>query len=221
MFLGAFSRMHRQKIHFTMTVLLHTDRDVSVLSDWMSSWSRMLGLSFCWSSFYGWLRWICFSSVRAYIEGEKSLWQWPIYGVHGDESVSDSVKHENGGVFFPFFCVCFCFVVVCFCLSYALTYDSVCLLWGDSVQLTWRYNPVVNWLIFTCFALDTWTPPHQRIVEQHWSSKQTTLTGFIGCCSHKTRPRTHAHTHTHTLSLIHIWRCRRLLRCRSRWSPYH
>ena len=24
-----------------------------------------------------------------------------------------------------------------------------------------------------------------------------------------------------SLSLIHIWRCRRLLRCRSRWSPYH
>ena len=23
------------------------------------------------------------------------------------------------------------------------------------------------------------------------------------------------------LSLIHIWRCRRLLTCRSRWSPYH
>ena len=23
------------------------------------------------------------------------------------------------------------------------------------------------------------------------------------------------------LSLIHIWRCRRVLRCRSRWSPYH
>ena len=23
------------------------------------------------------------------------------------------------------------------------------------------------------------------------------------------------------LSLIHIWRCRRTLRCRSRWSPYH
>ena len=26
---------------------------------------------------------------------------------------------------------------------------------------------------------------------------------------------------TFTLSLIHIWRCRRLLTCRSRWSPYH
>ena len=25
----------------------------------------------------------------------------------------------------------------------------------------------------------------------------------------------------YTLSLIHIWRCRRLGRCRSRWSPYH
>ena len=25
----------------------------------------------------------------------------------------------------------------------------------------------------------------------------------------------------HVLSLIHIWRCRRLLTCRSRWSPYH
>ena len=26
--------------------------------------------------------------------------------------------------------------------------------------------------------------------------------------------------HLH-LSLIHIWRCRRIERCRSRWSPYH
>ena len=25
----------------------------------------------------------------------------------------------------------------------------------------------------------------------------------------------------YTLSLIHIWRCRRIERCRSRWSPYH
>ena len=25
----------------------------------------------------------------------------------------------------------------------------------------------------------------------------------------------------HLLSLIHIWRCRRIERCRSRWSPYH
>ena len=34
------------------------------------------------------------------------------------------------------------------------------------------------------------------------------------------KPITHTHTHTH-LSLIHIWRCRRITGCRSRWSPYH
>ena len=28
-------------------------------------------------------------------------------------------------------------------------------------------------------------------------------------------------THYLDLSLIHIWRCRRIERCRSRWSPYH
>ena len=32
--------------------------------------------------------------------------------------------------------------------------------------------------------------------------------------------KTHKFTQ-HTLSLIHIWRCRRIERCRSRWSPYH
>ena len=29
------------------------------------------------------------------------------------------------------------------------------------------------------------------------------------------------HPASMTLSLIHIWRCRRIERCRSRWSPYH
>ena len=34
----------------------------------------------------------------------------------------------------------------------------------------------------------------------------------------------HGYARVHTsiyLSLIHIWRCRRIERCRSRWSPYH
>ena len=30
-----------------------------------------------------------------------------------------------------------------------------------------------------------------------------------------------AHGSPKCLSLIHIWRCRRIRRCRSRWSPYH
>ena len=33
--------------------------------------------------------------------------------------------------------------------------------------------------------------------------------------------RTGVVTQSMLLSLIHIWRCRRRLRCRSRWSPYH
>ena len=38
------------------------------------------------------------------------------------------------------------------------------------------------------------------------------------CCGHSSHS---AVCTVHLLSLIHIWRCRRLLRCRSRWSPYH
>ena len=34
-------------------------------------------------------------------------------------------------------------------------------------------------------------------------------------------PITLCHAVTDDLSLIHIWRCRRIERCRSRWSPYH
>ena len=35
-------------------------------------------------------------------------------------------------------------------------------------------------------------------------------------CAHQRPERSHD-----TLSLIHIWRCRRAVGCRSRWSPYH
>ena len=33
--------------------------------------------------------------------------------------------------------------------------------------------------------------------------------------------RSQRHRLHYLLSLIHIWRCRRIERCRSRWSPYH
>ena len=35
------------------------------------------------------------------------------------------------------------------------------------------------------------------------------------------RCRTRCNAKHYYLSLIHIWRCRRIERCRSRWSPYH
>ena len=41
---------------------------------------------------------------------------------------------------------------------------------------------------------------------------------FMPTPSHSRHTRVSQVSH---LSLIHIWRCRRLLTCRSRWSPYH
>ena len=37
----------------------------------------------------------------------------------------------------------------------------------------------------------------------------------------KPRNKKSASATVYYLSLIHIWRCRRIERCRSRWSPYH
>ena len=60
----------------------------------------------------------------------------------------------------------------------------------------------------------------------------TTLSVTVVTCHHhfykwwwQSPPLFHVQSETfHTLfllSLIHIWRCRRIERCRSRWSPYH
>ena len=43
--------------------------------------------------------------------------------------------------------------------------------------------------------------------------------GQISFCAKSLRVE--SHERRCNLSLIHIWRCRRLLTCRSRWSPYH
>ena len=60
----------------------------------------------------------------------------------------------------------------------------------------------------------------------HMSSKQR---GAKGCVVHQITCRVLSRGRSKViystilidLSLIHIWRCRRLLTCRSRWSPYH
>ena len=44
---------------------------------------------------------------------------------------------------------------------------------------------------------------------------------YLRCISCTRRRVQSAELASLTLSLIHIWRCRRLLTCRSRWSPYH
>ena len=49
-----------------------------------------------------------------------------------------------------------------------------------------------------------WFCPRQEL---KWSVTYVSETDFVFCVEY--------------LSLIHIWRCRRKLTCRSRWSPYH
>ena len=45
--------------------------------------------------------------------------------------------------------------------------------------------------------------------------------GYLSILKKKYSTTLCMHTQVHVLSLIHIWRCRRDVLCRSRWSPYH
>ena len=71
-------------------------------------------------------------------------------------------------------------------------------------------------------------------IDNVWKCQSSVTVAAQTLC--KTKPRRQAwdqrtHTirntatqwrpYTEHLSLIHIWRCRRIERCRSRWSPYH
>ena len=66
----------------------------------------------------------------------------------------------------------------------------------------------------------------QFAVRDNYTSMQSGVTGAedIGRISHKAYLKISTHPLLDgylELSLIHIWRCRRIERCRSRWSPYH
>ena len=63
-----------------------------------------------------------------------------------------------------------------------------------------------NW--FLLLVLFLIIPPYGRVWEP-WE-------GYIGYCVFFVCLFVRS-----SLSLIHIWRCRRIERCRSRWSPYH
>ena len=80
--------------------------------------------------------------------------------------------------------------------------------YAEAIRIKWlaQSHDSKVWVGIELTAL-VWEP---KTHDNHWTS-----------CSH-THTHTHTYTHTHThLSLIHIWRCRRIERCRSRWSPYH
>ena len=64
-----------------------------------------------------------------------------------------------------------------------------------------------------------------RLPEKTTTQKFLRVCVRVCVCTHvraRSKVRNHTHTHTHThLSLIHIWRCRRDVLCRSRWAPDH
>ena len=57
------------------------------------------------------------------------------------------------------------------------------------------------------------------IVRDHFESLAVSNNTTRGSNSHRLNEK--LHNDGCRLSLIHIWRCRRIERCRSRWSPYH
>ena len=60
-------------------------------------------------------------------------------------------------------------------------------------------------------------------LQRNFSSTTTAfwLLSTTGSIATKRQCHCHCYNIRQGLSLIHIWRCRRIERCRSRWSPYH
>ena len=85
---------------------------------------------------------------------------------------------------------------------------------------------------FSLWWLTTWATRNECLdlhkpdlvcLSETWIKPTTTSTELINCTppgyTFISTPRNF--TKSSSLSLIHIWRCRRIERCRSRWSPYH
>ena len=74
------------------------------------------------------------------------------------------------------------------------------------VKVTVKNNIIKSWLLY--FIIWTADPFATKLglMAQHY--KMDCLVKRLDCS-------------VVVLSLIHIWRCRRTPRCRSRWSPYH
>ena len=74
--------------------------------------------------------------------------------------------------------------------------------------LSWLYP--LEWLRTLLICLFGQTRASARVVgSQHYDLSTEMYEQMLG------KPM------QYSLSLIHIWRCRRIERCRSRWSPYH
>ena len=92
----------------------------------------------------------------------------------------------------------------------------------DHTKTNWIYidhSSLFNWLFYTFLALGL-SCLTISVIKNRFAIGTNIFLCFCSIVSYLLIDKTIALT-LQVLSLIHIWRCRRLLTCRSRWSPYH
>ena len=109
--------------------------------------------------------------------------------------------------------------------SYQTIHRPLCRDW-------WHWFPEINILVFKVSETEYSTLIKCVCLSDIYTVSQKNIPNIFNCIM-KTNdqiliifgtniPDTTCHQMTvQFLSLIHIWRCRRIERCRSRWSPYH
>ena len=105
----------------------------------------------------------------------------------------------------------------------------------DPLVSSWCIHQTQNSFASHLFSWNYWKYPHNRLLPFCWKCKRliimcwsdlkssspvTLATSYI-LIMPQTCPNLTSQLYEYELSLIHIWRCRRIERCRSRWSPYH
>ena len=125
--------------------------------------------------------------------------------------------------------------------------NVVVIIWSSALSLSspcWVYwlwhtfNERLAVIVGCCYRYAGYITPYQKVYSlagiyylrcnQHYNNiAQCSLAYYTyDSCRSYTVTRVSCNTSMRQvillhLSLIHIWRCRRIERCRSRWSPYH
>ena len=99
--------------------------------------------------------------------------------------------------------------------------SSVC----TTCRSTMSTNSSGDWLTFGAVCskvlLTLLSASGESICRRVFARRRTFRTPAVCCFDTGMKLSIDCPCTTCLLSLIHIWRCRRIERCRSRWSPYH
>ena len=101
-----------------------------------------------------------------------------------------------------------------------LTFDLLTLVSGHTWRVTWS-TPPPSLKILRLSVLELWVLISP--IGYHWQRicSQCACAVSRDLCVGANFSHIFEIPDPDFLSLIHIWRCRRIERCRSRWSPYH